>query len=290
MKSYYKGRTGVSSSTDKDHTRSASCEAIIQSKVVVGEAERSRKVSIEESFDDATSLKSEENPAIDPEESLKKLEEEFGANSVRAKDFPTPDLLAKAQALMKSVDATIRKSNSIASRLNESGNVLRSEEKIEKSDFKASESERLVKKNKGSLNSDNFQSMVAEDSGIEMDDELWKLPEGTIRFWAAEILLTLESLHQQDVVVGDLKPDNILLGSGGHVAMTYIVPRRNFQLLKLKKPYAAPELFSYVPNAPPATSADVWSYGVLLYELFTGIVRIFILKKFSLQLQPLGIV
>lgn len=373
MKSYYRGRNSTSNWSGKGHARSASCDAIIQSSfekeiIVIGEKKSPQATEIRcdvqsDTCDvDADSDLVEEAP-IDPGESLRKLEEEFGVNSVSSKNFPTTDLLAKAQALLRSVDATLKKSNSIASRLNDSENLLYNKNKSEPEgvvinvnqsvvsnnhkgvkiadetlkDHKAGKldenkivhqvslasdvdnneayskesakiAETILSSSKVSedcpdnsskvnefcrasekiSNLDKFQTPLNEDSGIEMDDELWKLPEGTIRFWAAEILLSLESLHQQDIIVADLKPDNILLGNGGHVALSYIVPRRSFEFLQLKKPYSAPELCMFVPIVPPSTAADVWSYGVLLYELFTGVVRlILICNKFFFLLNEL---
>ncbi|KAH7278449.1 hypothetical protein KP509_38G041700 [Ceratopteris richardii] len=41
-----------------------------------------------------------------------------------------------------------------------------------------------------------------------------------LRFYAAEIVLGLERLHQQGIVYRDLKPENILLSSDGHIMLT----------------------------------------------------------------------
>ena len=43
----------------------------------------------------------------------------------------------------------------------------------------------------------------------------WGLPEGKVRLWGAQILLALESLHQQGVICRDLNPNNILLTNNG---------------------------------------------------------------------------
>lgn len=43
----------------------------------------------------------------------------------------------------------------------------------------------------------------------------WGLPEAEVRVWGAQILLALESLHQQGIVCRDLNPRNVLLTSNG---------------------------------------------------------------------------
>lgn len=43
----------------------------------------------------------------------------------------------------------------------------------------------------------------------------WGLPEGEVRVWGAQILLALESLHQQGILCRDLNPRNVLLTSNG---------------------------------------------------------------------------
>lgn len=46
------------------------------------------------------------------------------------------------------------------------------------------------------------------------------LPEKHARFYAAEIILTLEYLHSKGFIYRDLKPENILLDADGHVKLT----------------------------------------------------------------------
>lgn len=45
--------------------------------------------------------------------------------------------------------------------------------------------------------------------------QCWGLPEGEVRVWGAQILLALESLHEQGILCRDLNPRNVLLTSNG---------------------------------------------------------------------------
>ena len=47
-----------------------------------------------------------------------------------------------------------------------------------------------------------------------------KFAESRAKFYAAEIVLALEYLHQNGVVYRDVKPENILIDSEGHVRLT----------------------------------------------------------------------
>ncbi|KAL2714331.1 ribosomal protein S6 kinase delta-1 [Vespula squamosa] len=109
---------------------------------------------------------------------------------------------------------------------------------------------------------------------------LWKIPEEVVCRWAAEILLALEALHQQGVIIFDLKPEKILLDDYGHVTLTYIVPYRNVELTKIRQEYSSPELYMFSPTTSTTPATDIWNYGVILYELLTGI------KFRSLHAEP----
>ncbi|WKX98582.1 hypothetical protein Q1695_013902 [Nippostrongylus brasiliensis] len=106
---------------------------------------------------------------------------------------------------------------------------------------------------------------------------LWKehgtLSEPTVRIYGAELACALDFLHRSDVIYRDLKLENIVLDSSGHIRVV------DFGLSKQLKvgertnticgtlQYMSPEVAS---EQPYTHSVDWWSLAVVLHILTTG--------------------
>ncbi|QUC21907.1 uncharacterized protein UV8b_06148 [Ustilaginoidea virens] len=93
--------------------------------------------------------------------------------------------------------------------------------------------------------------------------------EEAVRFWIAELGCALRYIHGQNIIHRDVKPDNVLLDSDGHVHLTDfnvasdVVSGRTLISKSGTLAYLAPEVYS---GKGYTVCADWWSLGVLFYE------------------------
>lgn len=111
--------------------------------------------------------------------------------------------------------------------------------------------------------------------------ELWtilrnqkKFDDESSRFYTACVIKAFEYLHDKGIVYRDLKPENLLLDATGYIKLT------DFGFSKKLEPgekswtfcgtpeYVAPEI---ITNKSHDHRADIWSVGILMYELLNGI-------------------
>ena len=114
------------------------------------------------------------------------------------------------------------------------------------------------------------------------------LTEEEARFYTAELILAVESIHKLDCIHRDIKPDNILIDKNGHIKLS------DFGLAKISEKLVQPQNFKNNKNRPThqknyscvgtayyvapevlkktgySEDIDWWSVGVILFEMLVG--------------------
>jgi len=104
-----------------------------------------------------------------------------------------------------------------------------------------------------------------------------KFPLDRSVFYSAELVLALEYLHENGIVYRDIKTENILLRSDGHIVLTdfglskelsYDVDENAKTDTICGTPvYLSPEM---IRRQEYNSSVDFWGLGILIYEMIVG--------------------
>ncbi|KAM9569951.1 ribosomal protein S6 kinase alpha-5-like isoform 2-T2 [Salvelinus alpinus] len=102
-----------------------------------------------------------------------------------------------------------------------------------------------------------------------------RFKEQEVSLYSGEIVLALEHLHTLGIVYRDLKLENILMDSSGHIVLTDFGLSKEFD--ELERTYSVCGTIEYMApeiaeggEAGHDMAVDWWSLGVLMYELMTG--------------------
>ncbi|XP_068543305.1 serine/threonine-protein kinase 36 isoform X5 [Anas acuta] len=114
----------------------------------------------------------------------------------------------------------------------------------------------------------------AEGELFQILEDDGSLPEEQVQAIAAQLVSALYYLHSHRILHRDMKPQNILLGKDGVIKLCDFGFARAMSIhtmvltsIKGTPLYMSPEL---VEEKPYDHTADLWSVGCILYELFVG--------------------
>lgn len=101
--------------------------------------------------------------------------------------------------------------------------------------------------------------------------DIIQLPRAIIKRWFREIIFAVKHLHANDIICYNLRPDNLLLGKNGEILLSYFYRRDMSPRTFSEEMHQSCYPIVYVaPERPLTFQSDVWSIGVIFYELLTG--------------------
>jgi tRNA A-37 threonylcarbamoyl transferase component Bud32 len=114
-------------------------------------------------------------------------------------------------------------------------------------------------------------------NGGNLYENMWvnkRFNEEQVKFFAAQLIIALGYLHNNNVIHRDLKPENVLLREDGYIVLA------DFGLAKIldsendvaktycgTSEYMAPEI---IKGHKQSFTVDWWTLGILVYELICG--------------------
>jgi serine/threonine protein kinase len=115
--------------------------------------------------------------------------------------------------------------------------------------------------------------MQGGDLQFHLSNRSKQWPMDRVQFWAAQIALGLEHLHENNIVYRDLKPENVLLDQYGNCCISDFGLACQMSSIGLKgrcgtRGFWAPEMLK--SGEKYFLTVDWWSFGCLVYALIHG--------------------
>jgi serum/glucocorticoid-regulated kinase 2 len=105
-----------------------------------------------------------------------------------------------------------------------------------------------------------------------------RFPEEQAQFMIAQVIIALGHLHEKEIIYRDLKPENVLFNKDGYLLLADFGLATKLNKNKLAKSfcgtaeYLAPEMLK---SEGHDQTVDIWTIGILLYEMLVGIPPFF---------------
>ncbi|EKF32876.1 serine/threonine protein kinase, putative,protein kinase, putative [Trypanosoma cruzi marinkellei] len=125
-----------------------------------------------------------------------------------------------------------------------------------------------------------ISTVYSFNSTIQFAPDQSRAPIRLVAFYAIELALVLQYLHDHGFVYRDLKPENVLIARDGNLMLTDFGVAKYYGGAKLKRsgverrnsftgttPYMSPEMLL---GEPQDARMDWWSFGCILFEMATG--------------------
>jgi cGMP-dependent protein kinase 1 len=129
------------------------------------------------------------------------------------------------------------------------------------------------------VNADNYYFLMEYVRGADLLDvmkEIGLLSSNDSKFLVATMIYILQYLHYHGIIHRDFKPENFMITEHGYLKLIEMLTAkalknkagRTFTILGTPH-YMAPEI---MVNKGYSTYVDLWSVGVMLYEMLCGVM------------------